>query len=367
LDGRVGYPGTGRGFLLSAFLWMLFSCTSSQTPVSIEDFEYETPGGAIGEARSGDTTVPGTVVPFPLDYGELPQSRFDEIWAYLISDEEAALGEGFPISDIGYFGAEVDSYGQLSGLPNIRRIASFKGRKHLVVACNSRGLTHFVLEPGSKSRRELVADLLEAARPYDGLQIDFEMVPQRDGDNFRSFLRELREGLGRKTFTVALPARTKIRQDDVYDYRKILPLVDRVLVMAYDEHWSGSAPGPIASIDWCREVAAYALDVIGREKLIMGIPFYGRTWGDVNPSRAFFHSGIQRLRRENDVTAITRENSIPTFSYQIPLTVTVYYEDEFSLSARFELYRKLGVRSVGFWRLGQESPGVWDILDLGEF
>jgi spore germination protein YaaH len=298
------------------------------------------------------------------DPENLPHSSFQEIWGYLVSGREAALDREAPLSDIVYFGAAIDSYGQLTGVPNPETLAGFPGRIHLAAACDSRALTHFVLEPGSGVREALIAGLLRAARGYDGLQIDFELVPARDGEAFRSFLGELRRGLGGKVLSAAVPARQGPIAGDVYDYASLAPLVDRLLVMAYDEHWAASEPGPIASLDWCRATAAHALAAVGPEKLIMGLPFYGRTWGDVNAFRAFFYSGIERLRRENNVAAVERENSIPTFQYQIPLTVTVYYEDAYSLAARLAMYRAMGVRRAGFWSLGQETPAIWRLLAL---
>ena len=296
--------------------------------------------------------------------GELPVSAFGEIWAYVIAGREAALRSDLPISDIGYFGADIDSYGSLVDVPDRRKLPSFSGRVHLVVKCDSRSLTHFVLVPGSAERKALIADLAAASSRYDGLQIDFENVPQRDGGFFFSFLAELRTACKNKIFTVALPARMRKLKDDVYDYEKILPLVDRILVMAYDEHWSTSAPGPVASLSWCKKVAEYSLNVIGREKLIMGLPFYGRAWGNPNPSQAHVYTGIERVINENQVTDIRRENGIPTFEYKIPVSVKVYYDDEYSLSARMEMYRTMGVPAIGFWRLGQETPAVWSYIKL---
>jgi spore germination protein YaaH len=315
-------------------------------------------------AEAAESLPEGGEEPPPLAPAELPVSSFGEIWAYLVAGREESFSPAFPLSDIGYFGAEIDSYGRLTGAPDRKKLAAFRGRVHLVVACNSRGLTHFALEEGSATRRRLVADLLAAARDYDGLQIDFELVPARDGGSFRSFLAELRAGLGGKLFTIALPARRRTLEDDVYDYRRIRDLVDRILVMAYDEHWATSEPGPIASPDWCRAVAGYSLSVAGADKLIMGLPFYGRTWGDLNPNRAFFFSGIERIRGEQNIGEIRRENGIPTFTYETPLKITAYYEDVYSLSARLEMYRSMGVKSVGFWCLGQEDPAVWDHLSL---
>jgi spore germination protein YaaH len=136
--------------------------------------------------------------------------------------------------------------------------------------------------------------------------------------------------------------------------------------MAYDEHWSTSAPGPIASMKWSRDVAEYALKTIGSEKLVMGLPCYGRTWGSVNTFRAFYFSGIERIKNENSVIDTRREDGIPTFTYDVPVTVTAYYEDGYSLSARSLLYRDMGVRSIGFWSLGQEDGRIWEFLREGE-
>jgi hypothetical protein len=295
-----------------------------------------------------------------------PPPVFDEVWAYLVQGREDALGAGLPISDLGYFGAELDSYGKLVSVPRRADVPPFGGRVHLVVKCDSYSLTHFVLKRDSPERRGLIADLLAETRNFDGLQIDFEYIPVRDREQFFSFLEELRSGLGNKFFTAALKARTRALDNDVHDYRQISPLVDRILVMAYDEHWGGSDPGPIAGMEWCRDVAAYALSVIGREKLIMGLPFYGRAWIDPSPAKAYTYPQIETLLSENSVREIQREEGLPHFEYETSVVVRGWYEDARSLWARLRMYRDMDVRAVGFWRLGQEGPGVWNVLRLGE-
>jgi spore germination protein YaaH len=135
--------------------------------------------------------------------------------------------------------------------------------------------------------------------------------------------------------------------------------------MAYDEHWSSSAAGPVASLKFCRNVANYALSVLGREKTVMGVPFYGRSWGSTSGNRGLLDSGVKRILNENDVHEIRRRDGTPYFSYEVPLRVTVYYDDLQSHSERLELYRSLGVKALSFWRLGQESPSFWKILKLG--
>ena len=337
----------------------LFSCRS-KPPVFIDE---EAAAEEIQEAEEEE--LPDIVIELPPEGSALPVSVFPEVWAYVLAGRESALRSAMPISDVAYFGAEIDTYGSLVDVPRRRNLPAFSGRVHLVVACSSRSLSHFILVPGSAERKALVSDLLSAARDYDGLQIDFELIPQKDRDTFFSFLTELRSGLGNKMFTIALPARTRKIVNDVYDYERIAPVVDRILVMAYDEHWSTSAPGPIASLVWCSRVADYSLRAIGHEKLIMGLPFYGRAWASPNHAQAYVYTGIERIINENNVREIRRENGIPTFDYQLPVLVKAYYEDEYSLSTRMEMYRSMGIAAIGFWRLGQETPEVWKLIKIG--
>jgi spore germination protein YaaH len=117
-------------------------------------------------------------------------------------------------------------------------------------------------------------------------------------------------------------------------------------------------------MDWCKQVAEYTLRVIGPEKLIMGLPFYGRAWGDYSPSRALVYSTIEGIMKEKNVTNISRENQIPVFKYNQDVSIVLYYEDEYSISARMEMYKSMNVRSIGFWRIGQETLEVWKILKL---
>jgi len=296
---------------------------------------------------------------------ELPAIAFKEVWGYVISGQERALTRGLPITDVVHFSADINSYGTLGAAPNRRNISTFTGRVHLAVTSSSTAATYFALLPGSHQRETLIADLLRAAQNYDGINIDIENIPARSGDAFLSFLSELRDGLivNGKMLTVALYARTRTIANDVYDYQRIKPLVDRIFVMAYDEHWSGSAPGPISTIRWCRSVADYSMRVVGAEKLIMGMPFYGRAWESENHARAMVYSTIERLIQSQNAV-VTRENGTPTFNYQADVNVKVYYEDEYSIYSRMEMYKSMDVTNIGFWRVGQETQRVWNTIKL---
>ncbi len=323
-------------------------------------------GGQSDPASSAEkgSVEAANIATMPEPSAELKRAQFTEIWAYLMAGEEAGLSRSMPITDVGYFGAGLNSFGKLSYVPKRSTLKGYHGRVHLVVAeVTNQALTHFCLDPDLPMRAGLVDSIAEAVKPFDGLQIDFELVPASDRENFIAFLSDLKERIGKKPLSVALPARTKT-VDDAYDYAAISRIADRIIVMAYDEHWSGSAPGSIASIEWCKKVSAYALPQIGKDKLVMGIPFYGRAWGDATLSKAYRFSGLSRIIEERGVTEISREDGIPSFEYVQPVKVRVFFEDSVSILARAKMYQDSSVQNVSFWRLGQEDPSVWEALAI---
>lgn len=315
-----------------------------------------------------------TTLFFPLSNAHakevLPTNKtaaFTEVWGYVMEGNENEFKRGFPITDVGYFSATINMYGELSSVPKRKKIPSwYKGRVHLVTSCDGRTLSHFVMSTDFPLREKLIEDLIRAAKDYDGLQIDYEYIPARDRINFLTFLEEVRKRLPKnKIFSIAVPARMRTISDDIYPYPKIEKLVDRVIIMAYDEHWSTSAPGSIASIDWCRKIASYAKTVIPKEKLVMGLPSYGRSWGRTW-NRAFYYSGIMRIWRENGKPEIKRDNAIPHFSFTVPLSVTVYYEDDYSMLYRSRMYEDMGIEKIGFWRIGFEDEGFWKNIKIAK-
>ena len=296
----------------------------------------------------------------------IAKQSFQEIWAYVMKDRQAAIQEGQPVTDLAFFAAGLSYRGSLIDLPQVEKSSGIKARRHLVLAEVENGaLLHFVLAPEFAVRDKLVADLVAAAADWDGVQIDFEEIAAYDAANFRQFLALLKAGLGDKLLSVALPAR-KGTVDDAFAYAPIAALVDRVVVMAYDEHWSGSAPGPIASLAWSESVARHALETIGAEKLVMGLPLYGRVWADRNPTGAYRFTSIDKLRQDQKAKQLRSAEGIPYFRFSSTIKYTAWFEDARSVGKRAAIYAGLGIPRIGFWRLGLEDPAIWKGLEVRE-
>ena len=306
--------------------------------------------------------------PFPLPVREVSGEavKYQEVWGYMLDNRRDFFKpQEMNITDLCVFSASPNLYGEINYIPAPPSKAEYKGRTHLVLGCEGRTLTHLILDPNLPARQGVIEAVRKAAKDYDGIQVDYENVPARDAENYLSFLRDLRKAIGNdKILSVAIAARTKTISDDIYNYKKVAPLVDRMIVMAYDEHWSGSKPGSIASFDWCERIVQYAQSVVPAEKLIMGLPFYGRTWVDENHASAWIYTSIERIVGENSVTEFGRENNVPYFSYDTKIHVTGYYEDAYSLVERCRLYKRYDVKGVAFWRIGQEDVTFWPWLEV---
>lgn len=297
--------------------------------------------------------------------------RFPEKWAYLMKGEEKYFPTQSSITDVACFSASVDADGHLSDghttPPNLPG-AHPGTRYHLVVTIpwNST-LAHIYLDPALPFRQRIIDGILARCAPFDGIQIDFESISASDGTAYLNFLAAVRKALPKdKLFSVAVMARwadhKKKNPNDAFDYPFIGMIADRVVVMAYDEHYRGGSPGPIASLPWCEKIYEYALATIPREKLVMGIPLYGRGWQTPTLAKAYKHSEIVDEMRARNLRPKPNGQDGDTYSFQETVTVDVYFETLDSLQAKLDLYGKSPIQGVAFWRISQEPDGLWQLL-----
>lgn len=355
-------------FLL--FLVYFFTaCASDKNVVSEEVFQEDFSPSTTEEEyfeETLDTAEPETPQPkYTLRQPEGIPASFKETWGYVMQGREDEYNPESPITDVCYFNADIDCYGELSGIPVRSRLKTGNARCHLVIACDSRAATHLALNPQFETRKKILRDIVKAAAPYDGVQIDLEYIPVRDRKHFMTFIADLRYMLGdKKYFSVCVPARFKRGSEDTYPYADIANYCDRVFVMCYDEHWSTSRPGAVASPEWCKKVLAYAIKDIPTRKLVMGVPLYGRTWASETTAGAWYNSGANRIMTEHGVEEVVYEDDIPAFHYIANVEVTGYFTDTYAAWNLCKIYEEAGVQKVGFWRLGQEAEDFWNWITI---
>jgi spore germination protein len=150
-----------------------------------------------------------------------------------------------------------------------------------------------------------------------------------------------------------------------HDLRVHGELADRVVVMAYERSGSSGAPAPVAPLPEVREAVRCALSEIPRGKLLLGVPLFGYDWCLPSESNGRARRlGLDEARElaESRGAAIEydslRESAHFRYSDDDGREHVVWFEDERSLLAKFDLVRAWGLRGVSFWRLpgGGELP-----------
>jgi len=292
---------------------------------------------------------------------------FREIWAYLMRGEERELTGAEPITDLCYFGTGLTKEGRITDAaarPAVTPKDGVMPRVHLVIAeLSNNALMHFSLDPEYGVRPLLIEDICRVSEGFDGVQIDFESVSRDDADYFLDFLKALRGSLpSSRMLSVAVPAKTELIAD-AYEYTRIAAVADRLIIMAYDEHWSTSAPGPIASLPWCARVADYARGVIDREKMVMGVPLYGRAWQEKRLARALRFRNVQDIVAEKKTETKYSSELGAWFEYSENVVVKVFYDDERSLMEKLNLYKARNIDAVSFWRIGLGPQALWNSIE----
>jgi spore germination protein YaaH len=215
---------------------------------------------------------------------------------------------------------------------------------------------------------------------FDGVDIDIQNINEADRADFTDFIRLLREALPTgKTLTVCVAANpyyTNVGWQGGYDYAALARYCDHVFIMSYDESYDGSEPGPVSSLWFVETSIKYGLQYVPPEKLMIGLPFYGRYWTTGVKGAAFTINDIERLV-DNGYAATwydeARECARATITIPSGETVTtwggkkikggvydVWYENARSYEKKLALVRKYGLKGIGTWALGQEPSYVWD-------
>jgi cellulose synthase/poly-beta-1,6-N-acetylglucosamine synthase-like glycosyltransferase/spore germination protein YaaH/peptidoglycan/xylan/chitin deacetylase (PgdA/CDA1 family) len=207
------------------------------------------------------------------------------------------------------------------------------------------------------------------AQHQPGVVLDFEEVPEKSQDDFRTFIAELAAQLHTQTLKlmVALPA-----ADWSYDYKTIAQHADAIILMNYDQHWVTSEPGPIAAQDWYLHNLKTILTLVPAEKIVMGIASYAYDWpvkNKANPhpvaASATFQQAIVTSVESEAPPEFDSDTLNLHYSYSDENNVEheVWMLDGITAYNEMRAAERAGVQGTAMWRLGQEDQSIWNIWD----
>jgi chitinase len=248
-----------------------------------------------------------------------------------------------------------------------------------------------------QSRARFIASAVRFVDRYhlDGLDIDWEYPNQvgngnkfrpEDKHNFTLLLAELRQRfdseqkrLGRRLYTsIATGASQKFL--DNTEMEKVQRYVDTINLMTYDFYVGGPTTGHDAplfhnpadpkNVSAERSVDLYLQAGVSQQKIVLGVPFYGRSWGEVQstnnglfqPGKAakgvhFSYPDLPNLLATGFVRYWDETASVP-FLYNPQSQVFITYEDPQSLARKCRYVRERHLGGVMFWEYSNDSTGI---------
>lgn len=225
------------------------------------------------------------------------------------------------------------------------------------------------------SRRErLVNEIIAAAIKYglNGINIDFESLDVETGPHYIQFLRELSVKCRTNGIVLSVDNYVPASYNAFYDREEQGEIVDYVIIMGYDEHHSRSeTAGSVASIGYTREALENTLEEVPAEKIIMGIPFYTRLWREATidgvtslSSEALSMASAESVIEQYGAEPVWDEE---TGQYYIEYerdgaVYKMWQEEERSIEEKMKVIHDAQIAGVAAWRLGYETPEIWNVI-----
>lgn len=221
------------------------------------------------------------------------------------------------------------------------------------------------------ARMNIQDQLIEAAQTYqfDGINIDFEAIPEASGEDYIQFIREM--SVKCRNNNIVLSIDNPVPQPYTAHYNRTEQgiVADYVIIMGYDEHYVGSDVGPVASMDFVRNGVEDTIEEVPSNKVINAIPFYVRIWntdsqGNIS-SEAVSMAAAQSAVEEAGAEIVRDEEAGQDYAQWYGSDGSLYQvwlENDDSVGARAQLIEQYELGGIAAWKLGLEDSSVWSVI-----
>jgi cellulose synthase/poly-beta-1,6-N-acetylglucosamine synthase-like glycosyltransferase/peptidoglycan/xylan/chitin deacetylase (PgdA/CDA1 family)/spore germination protein YaaH len=193
-----------------------------------------------------------------------------------------------------------------------------------------------------------------------GVMVDFENMPEGSLGLLRQFVADLHARLAPKHRVVSV---TMPVDDPAWSTRAFAQVADKVVLMAYDEHWQGGEPGPIASNGWFTAHLADSLKGVAASKIIVALGNYAYDWHEGHADSLTVEEAWLSAHDSGATPTWDKASGNPGFAYtDNGVRHDVWLLDAAASWNQMQVLSRMGINSVALWRLGSEDPGFWNTL-----
>lgn len=220
--------------------------------------------------------------------------------------------------------------------------------------------------------QKLIDNIVEnvVQKNYDGVDVDFEYLPQSQKQNYVDFIIRLSQRLHEigKILVVALPPKTSDEQQGLLvegiDYAMLGQYADYLLLMVYEYGYRFGPPLAIAPLNQIRKVVDYAITKMPCKKILLGLSNYGYDWtlpfvrGESDAPSISTVQAIELAKKYRTEIEFDEESKAPFFFYtdNEGREHEVWYEDARSFEAKFQLIMEYNLAGGFIWELNRENP-----------
>lgn len=224
------------------------------------------------------------------------------------------------------------------------------------------------------SKRRLIIDQLmsEADRcGFDGINVDFERVTEDVGEDYIQFIRELSIECRKRNLVLSVDNYVPQNFNAHYEWKEQGVMADYVIIMGYDEHWSGcEEAGSVASLGYVEAGIQKMIQEVPAEKVINALPLYTRIWataedGTVTSQAVGINAASDYLMKRS-VPYQWDESTSQNYAefYEEGKLIQVWLEDEQSIGAKISIMKNYGLGGVAAWKLGFDEgrKNIWSVI-----
>ena len=228
----------------------------------------------------------------------------------------------------------------------------------------------------TSSRTNLINNLVTATKACgaDGINVVFEYITQESSPHYIQFLRELSIKCRANKLVLSVDSYVPLSYNEHYKIDEQGEFVDYVVIMAYDEyHANSEESGSVASLSYTQTAVDKAMAKVPKEKLIIGMPFYSRLWGEKydetgnctidSVETVSMTEGVIRVRQGGGKFT-WNEETMQLYSEYVEngKTYKIWLENKRSIEEKLKVIVAADVAGVGEWRIGYETPDVWPAI-----
>ncbi len=224
-------------------------------------------------------------------------------------------------------------------------------------------LTHAVQDAASRKRLVDALVAFVAQHGFAGVVLDLETVPTETQPNLLLFVQELHAAFAPHGWHVAQAVPF---DDPDWNFPAYAAANDQLFLMAYDEHWSTSEAGSVASQPWFEAMLAKRLAEIPAEKVVVCLGAYGYDFVAGQEATDVTFQDAMLLAREAQATVVFDPATLnPHFAYAPADGVRhdVWFLDAATGRNQQHAAIQAGVSAFAIWRLGSEDPSLWSNLE----